>query len=67
MADTPACWDVYFATGDVVATLKKAESRGENALAGPIDVPGGGRIGVVQNPQGAVFKVIELGRVLDAN
>lgn len=54
-ADTePTYWLVYFGTDDIDATMRKATELGGTALLGPMDV-GIGKIGVVQDPQGAVF------------
>ena len=50
----PPHWLVYFGTDDVDEALTKAQDLGGAKLAGPIDI-GMGTIGVVQDPQGAVF------------
>jgi len=50
----PTYWLVYFGTDDIDATMSKATELGGNALLGPMDI-GVGKIGVVQDPQGAVF------------
>jgi uncharacterized protein len=50
----PTYWLVYFGVDDVDATMAKATELGGNALLGPMDI-GVGKIGVVQDPQGAVF------------
>lgn len=50
-------WLPYFAVRDTDATLRRAGELGGRAMAGPHDVPNGGRIGVIQDPQGAVFAV----------
>lgn len=57
MGDMPASWDVYFATEDTDATTAKALAAGGKALREPFDTPGG-RMAVLQDPQGAVFEVI---------
>jgi hypothetical protein len=51
---TPPFWLVYFATEDLDATLAKVSELGGNVLMGNTDI-GIARIGVVQDPQGAVF------------
>jgi hypothetical protein len=51
---TPPFWLVYFATEDLDATLAKVSELGGNMLMGNTDI-GIARIGVVQDPQGAVF------------
>jgi uncharacterized protein len=50
----PSYWLVYFGTDDIDATTAKASSSGGTALLGPMDI-GIGKIGVIQDPQGAVF------------
>ena len=50
----PTYWLVYFGSGDVDGDLAKASELGGNALVGAMDI-GMGTIGVVQDPQGAVF------------
>ncbi len=53
-AEVPAYWLVYFAVDDVDASARQAQDLGANAVAGPMDYPGG-RFAVVLDPQGAVF------------
>ncbi|MDJ0653352.1 MAG: VOC family protein [Xanthomonadales bacterium] len=53
-------WDVYFATGDVDATSAMVTRAGGNVLREPFDIPGGGRMAVLADPQGAVFEVIKM-------
>jgi uncharacterized protein len=50
----PTYWLVYLGSDDIDATMSKATELGATALLGPMDI-GVGRIGVVQDPQGAVF------------
>ncbi len=52
----PTYWLVYLGANDIDATMSKATELGGNALLGPMDI-GVGKIGVVQDPQGAVFGV----------
>ncbi|MGZ4299479.1 MAG: VOC family protein [Solirubrobacteraceae bacterium] len=51
---TPPFWLVYFATEDLDATLAKVSELGGNVVMGNTDI-GVAHIGVVQDPQGAVF------------
>ena len=51
---TPPFWLVYFATGDIDASLAKVSELGGNVLAPATDI-GIAKIGVAQDPQGAVF------------
>ncbi len=53
-AGTPPHWLVYFATEDIDAGLAKVEELGGATLAGPLDIQIA-KIGVVHDPQGAVF------------
>lgn len=51
---TPPHWLVYFGIEDIDAGLAKVGELGGTTLAGPIDIQIA-RIGIVQDPQGAVF------------
>jgi predicted enzyme related to lactoylglutathione lyase len=51
---TPPHWLVYFGVQDIDAGLARVSELGGSQIVGPIDI-GAGRIGVVQDPQGAVF------------
>jgi predicted enzyme related to lactoylglutathione lyase len=51
---TPPHWLVYFGTDDIRGSLATATENGGKVIAGPIDI-GQGEIGVVMDPQGAVF------------
>jgi hypothetical protein len=50
----PPHWLVYFGTEDAQAALSKVTELGGSVLAGPIDI-GIAKIGIVADPQGAVF------------
>lgn len=54
----PPHWLVYFAIDDIDAGLARAQELGGTKLAGPIDI-GVAKIGVVQDPQGAVFALYD--------
>ncbi len=56
--DTPPFWLVYFATGDLDASLSQVGELGGNVVVGATDI-GIAKIGVVQDPQGAVFALYE--------
>ncbi len=60
MGDLPDSWDVYFASEDVDATTEKALAAGATAVREPFDIPGVGRMAVLQDPQGAVFQVVNM-------
>ncbi len=48
-------WLFYTETSDLDAALRRATKRGAKLLNGPMDVPGGGRIAQLEDPQGAAF------------
>lgn len=50
----PPYWLAYFAIDDVEAGLSKVQELGGTRLTGPVDI-GIAKIGVAQDPQGAVF------------
>jgi hypothetical protein len=52
--EAPPFWLVYFATDDLDASLARVSELGGNVLVGNTDI-GIARIGVAQDPQGAVF------------
>jgi uncharacterized protein len=54
MENEPSYWLVYFGSDDIDADMAKASELGATTLAGPMDI-GVGKIGVLQDPQGAVF------------
>ncbi len=53
----PPNWMPYVESNDVDDTVAKATSLGAQLLHGPEDIPGAGRIAVLQDPQGAAFGV----------
>ena len=54
-ASMPPMWMFYTETGDLDAAMKRATKRGAKVMNGPMDVPGGGRIAQLMDPQGAAF------------
>ncbi len=50
----PPNWGVYFGCEDVVAAMARVQELGGSTLAGPMPI-GPGTIGIVRDPQGAVF------------
>ena len=60
MGDIPPSWNVYFAAADVDATVRAAIAAGGRAIRDPFDIPGIGRMAVLQDSQGAVFEVIKM-------
>lgn len=54
----PAMWGAYVTVANCDATVDQAQGLGATLCAGPFDVPGVGRMAVLQDPQGAVIQVI---------
>lgn len=50
-----SCWMVYFHVPDLDGAVETVEARGGQILHGPMEVPGGDRICVCMDPQGAAF------------
>ncbi len=55
MDDTPPHWNSYFAVDDIDATCKATVAAGGKVLQEPWDMPGTGRIAMLQDPTGAVM------------
>ena len=49
----PESWMAYLAVDDVDARVKQATAAGAKLMRGPFDVPGVGRIAMLQEPGGA--------------
>lgn len=60
MGDFPPSWDVYFACDDADATAESVVAAGGKAIRAAFDIPGVGRMAVLQDPHGAVFEVIAM-------
>lgn len=58
-AEVPDHWLVYFGADDVDADSKRAVDLGATLLAGPQDIPDGGRFCVLADPQGAAFALFK--------
>lgn len=58
--DMPTAWGVYFAVADCDATVQRAQELGGKLMVEPMDIPDTGRMAVLQDPQGAVFSVIQM-------
>ncbi len=56
-AGMPPIWNSYISVQSADEALSKASELGGNVHAGPFDVFDSGRMGVVQDPQGAFFAV----------
>jgi uncharacterized protein len=51
-------WLIYFQVADVDAAKGRVEAGGGTVTQGPMDVPGGGRIIVAADPDGAAFGLV---------
>ena len=51
----PPAWLYYTETSDLDAAIGRATKKGAKVMNGPMDVPGGGRIAQLVDPQGAAF------------
>lgn len=58
-AGTPPHWSVYFGVADADATVEKAGSLGAAVMVPPMAIPNVGRFSILQDPQGAVFRIFE--------
>jgi uncharacterized protein len=58
-AETPSHWATYFAVADLAATISKARDLGAAVLVERMEAPPG-PFGMLLDPQGAVFSVIQL-------
>jgi uncharacterized protein len=54
----PALWQCYVTVDDIDATARQCAELGGTVCAGPMDIPGVGRMAVLQDPQGAVISAI---------
>jgi uncharacterized protein len=54
-APMPPTWLYYVETSDLDAALKRSTKNSAKVMNGPMDVPGGGRIAQLMDPQGAAF------------
>jgi uncharacterized protein len=55
-----SAWAYYFACLDARATFARATAMGAKSMYDPIQVPGGGWAGLLQDPQGVVFGVFSM-------
>jgi predicted enzyme related to lactoylglutathione lyase len=62
-APMPPMWIFYAETADLDAALARATQRGARVVMGPKDVPGGGRIAQLADPQGAPFALHQAPRI----
>jgi len=55
MANVPPNWLIYFRVPDVDAATERIKANGGKVVNGPMDVPGGDRVVMATDPQGAAF------------
>lgn len=58
--EVPPNWLPYFQVTDCDGVASKAGATGGKALVPPSDIPHVGRFSVIQDPQGAVFAIVQL-------
>lgn len=58
--EMPPCWSVYMMVADCDGMVAKAAELGGRACHGPFDAGNVGRIAVMNDPQGAMFNIIQL-------
>ncbi len=58
MPEDNGAWTIFVTVEDVDAATAKASKAGANVLAGPMDMPGVGRMATLTDPQGARFAMI---------
>jgi predicted enzyme related to lactoylglutathione lyase len=56
---SPPAWAYYFNVDELDETIEKARARDAKLMVGPMDVPGGARVAILTDPQGAVFALHE--------
>jgi hypothetical protein len=65
-AGVPPAWNCYVTVEDADATLERARELGGTVHADAFDVMDAGRMGVIQDPQGAYFLVWQAGNHIGA-
>ena len=53
--DVPPSWMYYVVTADLDGALARARAKGAHVINGPMQVPGGQRVVLLLDPQGAAF------------
>jgi predicted enzyme related to lactoylglutathione lyase len=57
-ANRPTRWRFYFRVADIDAARSAIETAGGTVMHGPVEVPGGDRIVIASDPQGAEFALV---------
>jgi uncharacterized protein len=50
-------WTYYANVDDVESAVERAKKKGADLMVGPMNVPGGTRVAILTDPQGAMFAV----------
>jgi predicted enzyme related to lactoylglutathione lyase len=58
-AGVPPHWMPYFTAASADEVIAAVQDGGGSLVAGPIEIPTGARLVVLQDPQGAVFAIFE--------
>jgi uncharacterized protein len=61
MGPVPPHWLAYYQVADCDQAIARAKELGATIHVPGMDIPGVGRFGVIQDPQGAVFAVVKIG------
>ena len=59
MKDFPASWNSYVTVDDVAALMEPIEAAGGTIIEPPFDVPDGGKIALIQDPDGAALGLMQ--------
>jgi len=65
-SDALPSWNTYTAVDSADRAVERVRKAGGNVVAGPMDVPGAGRMAVFADAQGATFSVWEAGAFIGA-
>jgi predicted enzyme related to lactoylglutathione lyase len=64
--DVPPGWNSYVAVASVERATERVREAGGSVVAGPMDIPGAGRLALFADPHGATFSVWEAGDFIGA-
>ena len=59
MEGIPPHWNIYFTVANCDETFAKATALGATTLVPPMDVPGVGKMAIMQDPQGVAFAFVD--------
>ena len=59
MAQVPTSWTIYFRVADLDGAVGRVKANGAQIVLGPMEVPGGDRVALGIDPQGAAFALYE--------